>query len=65
MRRARVRGETNRWVIRLGSMILPGPTTTLPDDATCSSPLAVKGISLLPVYRPEIDHSVSPVLVVS
>lgn len=54
-----------RWAIFEGSMILSEPTMTLADEETCSSPFFVNGISLCPVYRPEIVHSVSPVTIIS
>jgi hypothetical protein len=41
-------------------MTFPGPTMTSAEFATCASPLAVNGISLRPVYLPDIVHSVSP-----
>lgn len=43
-------------------MSLPVPTTMFADLETCSSPSLVKGMSVRPVYCPDLVHSVSPVV---
>jgi hypothetical protein len=58
---ARVRGLTKAFTSCLGSMSFPGPKTTCAVAVTCSSPFAVSGMSVFPVYWPERDHSVWPV----
>lgn len=43
-----------------GTMSLSSPTSAFPVARTRFSPLAVKGSSVVPVWRPLSDHSVSP-----
>ena len=46
--------------ILLGTISLSGPTKALPVARMRFSPFAVSGMSLVPVWRPLRDHSVSP-----
>lgn len=43
------------------SINFPGPVRMLAVPVTCFSPEGLRGISEMPVKRPDLDHSVSPV----
>lgn len=55
------RGLTYTRATRAGSISLPGPTSTLAVFCTWAVPCGVSSSSVMPVYRPVWDHSVSPV----
>ena len=52
--------DTYMWTSFLGTISLSLPTSARPVARTRFSPLAVRGISVLPVCLPLSDHSVSP-----
>ncbi|KAI7051811.1 NEDD8-conjugating enzyme [Hortaea werneckii] len=55
---ARFRGETKTLATLAGSISRPDPYMNFAVLATCSSPCAVSGMSVLPVYWPDMDHSI-------
>jgi hypothetical protein len=57
---ARFRGLIKAWAILDGSISFPGPRITFPVPRTCPTPLFVSSRSVVPVKRPDFDHSVSP-----
>ena len=48
------------WTSCLGTIRRSSPTSARPVARTRFSPLAVRGMSEVPVWRPSSDHSVSP-----
>lgn len=48
------------WARFLGTIRRSSPTNALPVDFILRSPFSVKGSSVVPVWRPLRDHSVSP-----
>lgn len=60
VRWARTRGEMKMCERREGSMRRPGPRREREEERTWDSPRGVSGISVVPVCRPLMVHSVSP-----
>lgn len=52
--------NTHIWASLLGAIKRSLPTNAFPVAKTRFSPLAVRGMSVEPVWRPLSDHSVSP-----
>jgi len=48
------------WARFFGTMSLSSPTRALPVARMRFSPFSVRGSSVVPVWRPLRDHSVSP-----